>query len=130
MVDFSVEARAYAISDLRNIGFVNDTVAGVPVAVVLDPGDHERWYVFGRIVDHAGQAVEVELVLDGETIKDVASGSTWDPLTGRAVDGPLEGADLPRLPALTSFPGGGPTKAPIFDAFWPNGTVWRPGRSG
>lgn len=126
VVDFSVETRAYAISDLRMVGAVNDTVAGVPLAVVLDPDDPERWSVFSRVLDHDGRRTEIELALDGNDIIDLATGSIWDPVTGRAVDGPLMGGMLPRLPALTSFPGGGPTKAPIFDAFWPDGTVWRP----
>ncbi len=130
VVDFSVETRAYAISDLRLVGLISDTVAGVPLAVVLDPHDPDRWSVFGRVVDHRGQRVVVDLALDRNRIEDLASRSTWDPVSGRAVDGPLTGAMLPRLPALTSFPGGGPTKAPIFDAFWPDGTVWRPDSTG
>ncbi len=122
VVDFSVETRAYAISDLRLVGVVNDTVAGVDLAVVVDPRDHDRWAVYGRVI---GDTV-VDLAVDGRSIIDRTSGSTFDAATGRALDGPLEGATLPRLPALTSFPGGGPTKAPVFEAFWPDGTVWRP----
>ena len=134
VADFSAETRAYAISDLRLVGVINDTVAGVDLAVVLDPVDDDRWAVYGRAVvdapDPALAGHTVELVVDRTAITDRRSGSTFDPATGRALDGPLEGVTLPRLPALTSFPGGGPTKAPIFDAFWPDGTVWRPEPSG
>lgn len=122
VVDFTTETRAYAISDLRQVGVVNDRVAGVDLAVVVDPDDPDRWAVYSRTV--ADQTVE--LVVDGSSLRDRVSGSTFDPATGRVTGGPLDGESLARLPAITSFPGGGPTKIPIFDAFWPDGTVWRP----
>lgn len=130
VADFSVETRAYAISDVRKVGVVNDTVGDVELAVIVDPTDDDRWAVYGRTVEDAGERIVVELIVDGTAITDRISGSAFDPATGRALDGPLEGVTLPRLPALTSFPGGGPTKALIFDAFWPEGTVWRPEPSG
>ncbi len=126
VVDFSVETRAYAISDLRQAGVINDVVADVPLAVILDSDDPDRWFVFSRTIAHLDERSVVEFTIEGGDVTDVATGSTWDVPTGRAVDGALSGADLARLPALTSFPGGGPTKAPIFTAFWPEGTVWRP----
>ena len=131
VVDIDDQTTAYPISDVRRIGVVNDSVAGVALAVVADPLDDDRWAVFGRSVAGDGarpvaSEVVVELELVGDRLRDRVSGSTFDPTLGIGLDGPLAGATLPRLPALTSFPGGGPTKAPIFDVFWPDGTVWRP----
>ncbi len=126
VADFTAETRAYAISDLRIVGVINDTVAGVDVAVVGDPDDPDWWALYGRTVDNGFGEQVVELVYDHDTLTDRKTDSTFDSRSGRGLSGPLEGVTLARLPALTSFPGGGPTKAPVFDAFWPDGTLWRP----
>ena len=122
VVDFADDARGYAVSDLRRIGVANDVVAGVPLAVVSDPSEPERWAVFARELD--GVTFDFEMV-DG-LLTDGATGSTFDPVTGRGLSGPTTDRLLHRLPALTSFPGGGPTSFPVFDAFWPHGEIWRP----
>jgi hypothetical protein len=51
VVDFSVQTRGYAVPQLREVGVVNDTVAGIPIAVVVDPADGDRWSVFSRQLD-------------------------------------------------------------------------------
>ena len=122
VVDFTDDVRGYPVSDLRRVGVANDVVAGVELAVVSDPADPQGWAVFSRRLDDV--VLEFEVV-EG-ILRDVATGSTFDPVTGRGLTGDFKGRLLDRLPALTSFPGGGPTKAPIFDAFWPDGTIWRP----
>ena len=122
VVEINSETRAYAISDLRQVRVVNDTVAGSELVVVVDPADDDQWAVFGRTIGDQ----TVDLAVDDGQLVDQVSGSLFDPITGRAMSGLLEGETLPRLPALTVFPGGGPTRIPIFDAFWPEGTVWRP----
>ncbi len=116
VVDFSEEARAYPIPDLRRAGAVNDVVAGVEIAVVSDPRDDDRWAVFSRRV--GDDVVELEVTPAG-VLRDRVTGSTFDPARGFARDGPLEGRVLDLLPALTSFPGD-------FGTFWPDGTVWEP----
>jgi len=123
VVDFSDDVRGYPISDLRQVGVANDVVAGVELAVVSDPDEPQRWAVFSRRLDDT--VFEFEMV-DG-VLRDLESGVAFDPTTGRALDGEHADRFLNRLPALTSFPGGGPTKVPIFDAHWPQGSVWRPG---
>jgi len=115
VVDFAEEARAYPVPDLRQVGVVNDVVAGVEIAVVSDPTDPDRWAVFSR---RFGDDV-VELAVDGDVLRDTVTGARFDPARGQALDGPLEGEFLGQLPALTSFPGD-------YDTFWPDGTVWSP----
>jgi hypothetical protein len=115
VVDFSDEARGYPVPDLREVGVVNDVVAGVEIAVVSDPSEPDRWKVFSRRVG----AIVVELSVDGDVLRDAVTGTTFDPFRGFALDGELEGQDLAQLPGFTSFPGD-------FDTFWPDGTVWRP----
>ena len=122
VVDFDEEVRAYPVSDLRQVGVVNDVVAGVEVAVVSDPTDPQRWAVFSRRVGD----VVLELEVAGDVLRDRVTGTTFHPARGVGLDGELRGEILTHLPALTTFPGGGPTKVPIFEAFWPDGTVWRP----
>ncbi len=124
VVDFDTEVRGYPVVYLREVGVVNDVVAGTEIAVVSDPTDPDRWAVFSRRV---GDTV-VELEIDGDGLRDRLTGSTFDPVHGTGLSGTLRDGGLLRLPALAAMPGGGPTKAPIFDAFWPEGTVWRPER--
>ena len=116
VVDFTAEARAYPVDDLRRAGVANDVVAGLEIDVVIDPTDPDRWVVFSRRV--AGTVVELEVA--GDERRDRLTGTTFDAALGLAVgDGVLAGEILDRLPALTSFPGDVST-------FWPDAEVWRP----
>jgi len=115
VVDFDTEARGYGVVVLRRTGVVNDTIAGVDVAVVSDPTDPERWVVFSRQLDND----VVELEIAGEMLRDIKTGSLFEPVRGGAVEGPLVGQNLNQLPAFTSFPGD-------FDTFWPDAELWQP----
>lgn len=113
VVDFSEDVGVYPVSELNENGPANDVVAGVPIAVVTDPTTEDRWKVFHR---QAGDT-DVTLVRSGDRILDEETGTTWDPASGRGLDGPLEGEILGILPAFTSFQD---------DAlkFWPDARVW------
>jgi hypothetical protein len=116
VVDFTEEARGYPVEELRGVGVVNDVVAGLEIAVVIDPADPNRWIVLSRRI---GETI-VELELVGDELRDRVTGATFDTALGQATgDGDLAGMTLGRLPALTSFPGD-------FDTFWPDSDVWRP----
>ena len=115
VVDFSDEAAAYAIPDLRQVGVVNDVVAGVPVAVVSDPADPTRWAVYSRTL--ANEVREFDIV-DGFLV-DRASGTQFTAARGIGVDGPLADEVLDQVAAFTAFPDDFPT-------FWPDGRVWTP----
>ena len=115
VVDFTEQARAYPVPELRRVGVVNDVVAGLEIAVVSDPTDDDRWAVFSR---RLGDIV-VQLEPDGAVLRDTITGSTFHPTRGFALEGPLAGEILDLLPGLTSFPDD-------YDTFWPDGTVWEP----
>ena len=113
VVDFGSDATAYLVPELQRIGVVNDLVVGVPIAVVTDPGDADSWVVFSRVLDDQ----IVTLTLDDGFIVDLETGSVWNPVTGVALSGPLQGEQLDVLPAFTSFPSD-------FFTFFPNGRLW------
>jgi hypothetical protein len=115
VVDLGSEAVAYHTSVLLQLGVINDTVAGVEIAVVSDPSDPQRWSVFSR---HLNEGV-VLLEMVGDQLKDVESGTTWDPGRGVATGGPLSGDVLNLLPGFTSF-------ADDFETFRPEGRLWQP----
>ncbi len=112
-VDFGTEAAAYLIPELREVGVLNDVVAGLEIAVVIDPDDPARWAVFSRRLDTA--TVELELAIDG--LRDVVSGSVFDPFLGFGISGPLADQSLDRLPAFTTFP-------EDYTTFFPDGRRW------
>lgn len=113
VVAFSDEASAYFIPGLREHGPVNDIVAGVPLAVLTHPEDPDQWAVFSRRLDD----VTLTLVLDGTRLVDLETGTTWDPVRGIALAGPLKGEVLDLLPGFTSFRND-------FFTFWPDGRLW------
>lgn len=114
VVDFSEEVRSYAVNDLRRFGVANDVVAGVDVAVVVNPANNQNWNVFARQVgDHI-----VELEVDGDVLVDTVTGTTFDPARGLPIEGPItEIMDI--LPGFTSFPGD-------VETFWPEAVQWQP----
>lgn len=113
VVDLGSETTAYSVPALEREGVVNETVAGVQIAVVLDPGDPSRWAVFSRDVD----GTVVELVYRDGALVDPGSGTEFDPVRGIGTGGTLDGEILGHLPAFTSFPRDVPT-------FWPEARFW------
>ncbi len=113
VVELADDVAAFPVEDLWTVGAVNDEVAGVPLAVVADPTDPQRWAVYSRTLDdHV-----VVLAVDGNHYVDTTTGSRFDPINGRAIDGPLTGQTLDLLPGFTSF-------LEDYFTFWPDGRVW------
>ncbi len=113
VVDRGTEAASYLVPPLREVGVVNDEVAGMEIAVVIDPEDDERWAVFSRRLDGA----IVELAQRGNQIVDVLTDTVFDPFTGRGLAGPLADQTLDRIPAFTAF-------RPDYVTFFPDGKTW------
>lgn len=113
VVDFSEEVGVYPIEELVDEGPANDIVAGVPVAVAIDPASPDRWSVFHRRVDER----LLTLAVVGEDLIDEETGSVWDVASGRAIEGPLTGEILDQLPGFTSFERDART-------FWPEARFW------
>lgn len=95
------EARAYPFSILNDEPVVNDQVAGIPVAVFFDQGTASG-AVFNRAFED-GTILEFEPGADGRAVIDKQTRSAWEPLTGKAISGPLEGAQLAQVPITYAF---------------------------
>ncbi len=113
VVDFTEEVGVYSVAALNAWGPANDVVAGVPIAVVIDPDKNDRWKVFHRRVGDARLTLSISdgVLVDNET------GTRWDPGTGLALDGPLAGKILDSLPGFTSQESDART-------FWPDAKYW------
>ena len=92
------DAKAYPFSRVSEKGAVNDQVGPFAVVVVAN-SETKSMHTFLR------QAGDQELVfnLQGKTLVDLQTGSTWDLVRGIAIDGPLRGEVLQRVPYTTAF---------------------------
>jgi hypothetical protein len=99
-VEIDGVARAYPLSMLNWHEIVNDTVAGVPIAVVYSPLSDVTG-VFSR--QRGGDVVSFGfsglLYQSSALIHDREGGSLWSPLLGEAVAGPAGGEALDAVPA-------------------------------
>lgn len=113
IVDLGAETAVYPIPVLERELVINDTVAGVDIAVVIDPSDPTLWSVFSRDVD----GTIVDLAYRDGAFVDSESGTAFDPVRGIGRGGALDGEILGHLPAFTAFPRDVPT-------FWPDARFW------
>ncbi|MCP4425371.1 MAG: DUF3179 domain-containing protein [Chloroflexi bacterium] len=99
------EAAAYPFSVLNAEPVINDIVADQSILVVFDR-DSAVSVVYDRVVD--GQAltftaVSEEAAVSSSRLTDAETGTTWDKLSGEALDGPLSGERLQRLKSTVVF---------------------------
>ncbi|MDQ3554819.1 MAG: DUF3179 domain-containing protein [Chloroflexota bacterium] len=108
-VELADEAVAYPYAELRKVGLVQDQVGGEPIVVLWESGTASA--LDAPIIDDsqdAGATGVFRPEADGRMltfsrgapdapIRDAQTGSTWD-VTGRATEGPLEGARLEPIP--------------------------------
>lgn len=91
------QTRAYPIAGVRQSAPVHDTLGGVRLVVMFhEPSQTMR--AFRR--ELAGRVLDFEAREDG--VYDLPTGSRWDPLTGQAVAGQLQGERLESLPGVVS----------------------------
>jgi len=97
------QAVAYPWSDLARARVANDEVAGVGVLVVHDPRVRTTT-LFER--DAGGRRLTFSAAPGGAeplVLEDAETGTRWLAWTGAAIDGPLAGRTLARIPATTAF---------------------------
>jgi hypothetical protein len=99
-VELPDTAVAYPFSALNAEPLINDSIEDQDILVVFD-AQSGAGAVFSRTVD--GRTLVFEEDEDETAMIDVESGTTWDRLSGVAVDGPLAGTELERLKSVTSF---------------------------
>jgi hypothetical protein len=89
-VEGHVNARAYLVRSLAKERVLNEQLEGMPVVVFLSED-----LATSRILDRkAGDQVLTMTLAGGDLLRDTETGTTWNPLTGEAVEGPLEGQAL------------------------------------
>ncbi len=84
-----VEARAYLVRYLAGKRLINDLLEGAPIVVYL----HDD-LATARIFDRALDGRTLTFRLDQGRLTDQETGSVWDGLGGKAVEGPLRGREL------------------------------------
>ena len=92
------DARSFPFPILKEEIVVNDAVGTTPVVLHTDP-DSRVVQAYVRV--HEDQVLT--FVPDGERMRDLETGSIWDPANGLAVDGPLRGEGLLHVPSNSSF---------------------------
>ncbi len=92
------DAKAYPFKRTSGEGAVNDRIGPYAVVVVADA---ETKSVHSFLREAADQ--ELEFTLSGETLVDVQTGSKWDLAKGIAIEGPLRGEVLQRVPYITAY---------------------------
>ncbi len=92
------KATAWSFDLLDKTPARNDRLGNKPVLVAFD-----RKSVTARLYERelGGRVLTFRLV--DERLTDQETGSTWDPVVGRAVAGPLQGKFLVPLPAIVSY---------------------------
>ncbi len=109
-IDLEGSAKAYPFHVISEQRVINDTFRGEAVVVTFEPIS-ETGAVFwsqleGRSQDDA-QSLTFNSLRDASDgimlMQDQQTGSTWQAVTGRAIDGPLAGMALQRLPSHYSF---------------------------
>jgi hypothetical protein len=95
------KARAYSTWQLDFHEIVNDEVGGVPLAVTWCPLCHT-----GLVFDRRVEDRTLTLLVSGKlwrnslVMQDEPTGTLWSHVSGEALDGPLKGAELRKLPAV------------------------------
>jgi thiol-disulfide isomerase/thioredoxin len=93
------EARAYPWWIAKNFHVINDSVAGVPVAIAFCE-QCTGAAAFRRELDGRVLSMEVPGVYNGTILlKDRETGTLWAPFSGKALEGPLAAKRLTRIPA-------------------------------
>ena len=96
-------AKAYPFSAISEQPVINDHFSGEDVVVAFEPLS-ESGAVFKRRLDGRTLNFESAQAREGVALmRDLETGSLWQVLTGQAIDGPLFGQRLERLPSHYSF---------------------------
>jgi len=96
-------AKAYPFSAISTQNVVNDHFAGEEVVVTFEPASGSG-AAFKRRLDGRTLTFEPEEGREGIALmRDLETGSLWQVLTGQAIEGPLFGQGLERLPSHYSF---------------------------
>ncbi len=105
------QANAWGFDLLTKTPVLNEHIGDKPVLVAFD-----RDSATGRMYERKLGDRVLTFHVDMGRITDKESGSTWDPVTGRALAGPLRGKSLTAMPAIVSYRN-------VWKGFHPNSTI-------
>ena len=91
-------ARGYPFPLASRAGAINDTLGPFPILVLANIKTKAVQVYIRTVGDQ-----DLEFILEEDILTDRQTGSTWDPIRGIAVDGPLRGQVLQKAPYMTSF---------------------------
>ena len=94
------EAVAYPFETLTKMPVINDAIAGRQIAVVFDR-ENGAGVVYDRAV--AGQVLTFAAGSRPNTLVDAETQTLWNAFSGLAMEGPLTGSVLSRVPSTRSF---------------------------
>src|SRR5258708_3375088 len=98
-VRISQQARAYPIRTMGYHHIVNDTVAGLPIAVTYCTLCHTG-LVWSRVIDGRTLHFRLAGINNGNALlRDEETSSIWQQSTGEAIFGPLKGRQLEMVPS-------------------------------
>lgn len=92
------KGKAWTFERLGRSGVVNDAWQGKPVVAVLEPASKTARLYNRQVGDRT-----LTFHLADEGLVDEETGTTWAPISGKAISGPLVGQTLSPLPAVTAF---------------------------
>ncbi len=92
------DAKAYPFPQASEEGVINDLIGAFPVVVFAD---EETKAVYSYVRKGGGQVLE--FILHDGILIDSQTGSSWDEARGIAIDGPLRGEVLQRVPYTTAY---------------------------
>ena len=95
--DGDKKAKAWALDQLARDPVRNDRWQDRPVVVVFDSSSF-----MARLFDATVDGKTLTFHLSDGQLEDDQTGSRWDPITGEAVAGPLQGKRLTLLPTIVS----------------------------
>lgn len=95
-------------------GAINDTLGETHLLIYWDPRS-ETAAIYDRTVD--GQVLTLRI--EQGRLQDDQTQSVWDPILGRATEGPMQGAKLKSLPGVIS-------EMSVWSLYYPGSPIWNP----
>ena len=96
------KSKAYSFRALNETPVVNDSLNGTPLLVTFEPSS-ATGSVFNPVVRGRLLKFRRASATQGFRIADLETGTSWDPVTGKALEGPLAGETLQRVASHYEF---------------------------
>ncbi len=91
-------AKAYLFEEVSRQVVVNDEMDGLPLLVYANPKDRSAHIFVRRIGDRV-----LRFRWAAGELRDIETGSLWDPASGLAIEGALRGERLKEVPYTTAY---------------------------